>query len=125
MLFFLKKVCVCPVKLSIAFAFVLTSMGTYASEENSFLIVRKGNEKEIKVSFNGVNKATVSIYDVENNLIYSEITTAKEGVSRIYNLQEFPSGTYYFVVETSLKKVKHEIIISNQEISTVTTREIQ
>jgi hypothetical protein len=113
------------IKLSIVFAFVLTTMGTYASEENSFLSVRKGNEKEIKVSFNGVNKATVSIYDEENNLIYSEIATPKEGVSRIYNLKEFPVGTYYFVVETNLKKVKNEIIISSQEIATVTTREIQ
>lgn len=112
------------IKLSIAFAFVLTSMGTYASEENSFLSVRKGNEKEIKVSFNGVNKATVSIYDVENNLIYSEIATAKEGVSRVYNLQEFPAGKYYFVVETNLKKVKHEIIISCKEISNLTAKEI-
>ena len=113
------------IKLSIAFAFVLTTMSAYASEDNSFLSVRKGNEKEIKVSFNGVNKATVSIYDDENNLIYSEIATAKEGVSRIYNLQEFPAGTYYFVVETNLKKVKNEIVISSQEIATVTTREIQ
>ncbi|KAB1155699.1 secretion protein [Flavobacterium luteum] len=112
------------IKLSIVFAFVLTTIGTYASEENSFLSVRKGNEKEIKVSLNGINKAKVSIYDEEDNLIYSEIATGKEGVSKIYNLEEFPEGTYYFVVETCLKKVKHEIIINGQEISNVTAKEI-
>lgn len=112
------------IKLSIAFAFVLTAISTYASDDNSFFMIKKGNEKQVKFSLNGINKANVFIYDDEYSLIYSEIATGKEGVSRIYNLNEFPEGTYFFVAEANFKKVKYEIIINNGEICSVTNKEI-
>jgi hypothetical protein len=47
----------------------------------------------------------------------------ENGILRTYNLDEFPVGTYYLVVENDLKKVRHEIIIS-EEKSILTTKAV-
>ena len=112
------------IKLSLVLAVVMTTMSTYAIGGDFSLQIRKGKGNEVSFALNGINKANVSIYDEENNLIFTELATGKDGISKIYNLDEFPVGTYYLVVETNIKKVKHEIIIGNHEVSTLTTKEI-
>ncbi|MFV5702712.1 hypothetical protein ACM55F_12650 [Flavobacterium sp. XS2P12] len=47
--------------------------------------------------------------------MYTENATGEKGIVRRYNLDELPVGTYFLVVENNLKKVKHEIIISEEK----------
>jgi Fimbrillin-A associated anchor proteins Mfa1 and Mfa2 len=110
-------------KLSLLLVVAMTSMSTYAIDGNFLLNVKKGNGSEIRFSLNEIKKVTVSIYDDENNLIYTENAVGENGILRTYNLDEFPVGTYYLVVENNLKKVRHEIIIS-EEKAILTTKAV-
>lgn len=101
-------------KLSLLLVVAMTSMSTYAIDGDFLLNVRKTKGSEISFSVNGIKKANVSIYDDENNLIYTEKANGEKGISKTYDLKEFPVGTYSLVVENHLKKVKYEIIITNQ-----------
>jgi len=102
-------------KLSLLLVVAMTSVSTYAIDGDFLLNVKKGNGNEISFSLNGLQKVTVFIYDDENNLIYTEKASGEKGILKTYNLDEFPIGTYFLVVENNLKKVKHEIVISEQK----------
>ena len=110
-------------KLSLLLVVAMTSISTYAIDGDFLLNVKKGNGNEISFSLNGLQKVTVFIYDDENNLIYTEKAAGEKGILKTYNLDEFPIGTYYLVVENNLKKVKHEIVISEQK-TILTTKAI-
>ena len=110
-------------ELSLVVLATMTTMGSYAIDGDFLLNVKKGKGNEISFSLNEIKKVNVSIYDDENNLIYTEKATGEKGIVRRYNLDEFPIGTYYLVVENNLKKVRHEIIIS-EEKSILTTKAI-
>lgn len=101
-------------KLSLAVLAVMTAMNTYAIDGDFLLNVKAGTGKEISFSVNEIQKANVTIYDASHNLIYSETATGKGGIVKTYSLEEFPEGVYFLEVETNLKKVKHEIVISNE-----------
>lgn len=110
-------------KLSLLLVVAMTSVSTYAIDGDFLLNVKKGNGNEISFSLNGLQKVTVFIYDDENNLIYTEKAAGEKGILKTYNLDEFPIGTYYLIVENNLKKVKHEIVISEQK-TILTTKAI-
>jgi hypothetical protein len=104
-------------KLSLVILIAMTGINTYAADGDFLLNVKKGEGKEISFSVNEIQKANVTIYDESHNVIYSETVIGKGGITRAYSLEEFPEGTYFLEVETNLKKVIHEIVISD----TVTT----
>lgn len=104
-------------KLSLVVLVALTSINTYAINDDFLLNVRKGEGKEISFSVNQIQKANVTIYDQSYNVIYNETLTGKEGITRAYSLEEFPEGIYFLEVETNLKKVTHEIVVTNEASS--------
>ena len=110
-------------KFSLVVLVAMTTMNTYAIGGDFLLNVKKGTGKEISFSVNEIQKANVTIYDKSHNVIYSETATGKEGILRTYSLEEFPDGVYFLEVETNLKKVTHEIVISN-EVSTLSRKSI-
>jgi len=101
-------------KLSLAVLVGLTTITTYANNDDFYLNVKKGGKNEISFSVNEVNKAYITITDSQKNLIFSEKATGKGGLLKTYSLEEFPVGTYFLEVETNSKKVIHEIVISNE-----------
>ena len=101
-------------KFSLAVLMAMTTISTYAIDGDFLLNVKKGTGKEISFSVNEIQKAHVTIYDKDHNIIYSETATGKGGILRTYSLEEFPEGVYYLEVETNLKKVTHEIVVSNE-----------
>ena len=106
-------------KLSLVCAVLFTGMSTYAIDGNDNgaadfnLHVLKANGKLITFALNQVKKASISIYDKNNTLIYSENAFGKEGILRTFSLEEFPAGTYFLEVEDNVKKVRHEITITD------------
>ncbi|CAA9203564.1 secretion protein [Flavobacterium bizetiae] len=106
-------------KLSIVCAVLFTGMSTYAIDGNDNgaadfnLHVLKANGKLITFALNQVKKANISIYDKSNTLIYTESAFGKEGILRTFSLEELPTGTYFLEVEDSVKKVRHEITITD------------
>ena len=102
-------------KLSLVCAVLFTGMSTYAIDGNEAfnLHVLKNNGKVITFALNQVKKANLSIYDKEGTLIYSESASGKDGILRTFSLEEFPAGTYFLEVEDNVKKVRHEITITD------------
>lgn len=101
-------------KFSLAVLMAMTTISTYAIDGDFLLNVKKGTGKEISFSVNEIQKAHVTIYDKDHNVIYSETAIGKGGILRTYSLEEFPEGVYFLEVETSLKKVIHEIVVADE-----------
>jgi hypothetical protein len=110
-------------KLSLVVLVAMTTMSTYAIDGDFLLNVKKGTGKEISFSVNEIQRANVTIYDKFHNVIYSETATGKGGILKTYSLEEFPQGVYFLEVETNLKKVTHEIVITN-EVSTLSRKSV-
>jgi hypothetical protein len=112
-------------KLSVVCAVLFTGMSTYAIEggDNLNVHVLKGNGKIITFALNQVKKASVSIYDKNGTLLYSENASGKDGILRTFSLEEFPEGTYFLEVEDNAKKVRHEIIVTD-ETSTLSSKAV-
>ena len=106
-------------KLSLVCAVLFTGMSTYAIDGNEDfnLHVLKANGKLITFALNQVHKAHLSIYDASGTLLYSENASGKDGILRTFSLEEFPEGTFFLEVEDSVKKVRHEITITENASS--------
>ncbi|MWB95518.1 secretion protein [Flavobacterium sp. GA093] len=102
-------------KLSLVCAVLFTGLSAFAIDGNEdfALHVIKGNGKVITFALNNVKKASLSIYEKDGTLIYSENASGKEGILRTFSLEEFPAGTYILEVEDNVKTVKHEITITD------------
>jgi len=118
-------------KLSLVCAVLLTGMSTYAIDGNDNgnvnsdfnLHVLKANGKVITFALNQVQKASLSIYEKNGSLIYSENASGKDGILRTFSLEEFPAGIYFLEVQDGLKKVRHEITITD-DASVLSTKAI-
>ena len=102
-------------KLSLVCALLFAGSSAFAIDGNDNLNVHvlKGNGKLITFALNQVTKANLAIYDKNGELIYSESASGKDGILRTFSLEEFPEGTYYLEVEDNVKKVRHEITITD------------
>src|SRR4051794_21417554 len=105
------------IKLSLVCAVLFSGMSTYAIDGNEdfALHVLKGKNKDKEVTFalNNVKKAYLTIYSTDGTVIYSENASGKEGILRTFSFEEFPTGNYILEVEDSIKKVRHEITITD------------
>jgi hypothetical protein len=112
-------------KLSLVCAVLFTGMSTYAIDGNGdfALHVIKGNGRTVTFALNNVKKASLSIYDKQGVLIYSEYATGKDGILRTFNFEELPEGSYVLEIEDNVKTIKHEIIIIDNT-STLSTKAI-
>lgn len=104
------------IKYSLVALALMIGLNTYAIEGDFLLNVKKANGKEIGFTVNGIQKATVTIYDSSHNVIYNETLVGKDGLVRTYKLEDFPEGFYYLEVETKLKKVTHKIAVGSDAL---------
>jgi hypothetical protein len=113
-------------KLSLVCAVLFSGMSTYAIDGNEDfnLHVLKTNGKLITFALNKVQKANLAIYDKDGTLIYSESASGKEGILRTFSLEEFPAGTYFLEAEDNVKKVRHEITITDNNTTTLSTKAV-
>ncbi len=101
-------------KFSLAILVAMTTMGAHAINGDFLVNVKNGTAKEISFSINEIQKANITIYDKDHNVIYSETAIGKGGIVKTFSLEEFPDGVYFLEVETNLKKVTHEILVSSE-----------
>jgi hypothetical protein len=100
----------------------LTTIGSYGIDKtgNYILYIKTGNGKTAAFTLNADQKATFSIYDQNNKLLYSgESGNSELEVSKTLSLEAYPAGTYFLEVQENNKVVKHQIVVSSKKIKTV------
>ncbi|MCD0466292.1 secretion protein [Flavobacterium sp. ENC] len=109
-------------KLGLVVAVFLTTVFTYAIDGKGdyILYIKTGNGKVISFTLNSVEKSSFSIFDANNNLLYTGNSVADElEISKTLSLEAYPAGTYTLEVNENGKIVKHAITVSAKKSKTV------
>ncbi|WP_456314312.1 hypothetical protein [Pseudomonas shirazensis] len=109
-------------KMGLVVAVFLTTIFTYAinGKGDYILYIKTGNGKVISFTLNAVEKSNFSIFDGNNNLMYTGISGA-DGleISKTLSLEAYPDGTYFLELNENGKVVKHKITVSTKKVKTV------
>lgn len=108
-------------KLSLVLTVLLTTLTVHANDHDFLLYVKNKNGKQITFSINGIQQASIAIYDLEGTKIYSENANGNKGIIKTYDLIEFPEGSYILKVENEFKKATYEIVIT-EETATLSSK---
>ncbi|TDW52484.1 hypothetical protein EV144_1011174 [Flavobacterium sp. 270] len=108
-------------KLGLVAAVFLTTILTYAMDGKGdyILNIKTGNGKVMTFTLNNIEKSIFSIYDENNNLLYTGDASNKLEISKTISLEGFPAGTYTLEVKENDKVVKHEINVAAKKVKTV------
>jgi hypothetical protein len=109
-------------KLALVVAVSFTTFLTYAMDGKGDYILNivTGNGKVVSFTLNTIEKSSFSIYDENNNLLYTgESGTDKLEVSKTISLEGYPAGTYVLELKGNGKVAKHEIKVAAKKVKTV------
>ncbi|RZJ46294.1 MAG: secretion protein [Flavobacterium sp.] len=108
-------------KLGLVVAVFLTTVFTYAIDGKGdyILYIKTGNGKMISFTLNTVETSKFSIFDLNNNLLYTGNAASKLEISKTLSLEAYPAGTYTLEVNENGKVVKHEINVAAKKSKTV------
>jgi hypothetical protein len=105
------------VKFGLALAVFLTAFGVRANDTDFSVSVRSGLGKLINFSINNT-KAHVAITGKDGEVLFEENIKAKDGkISRTYDLNAFPAGSYFLEAENGAKVSRYEITIDAKTAS--------
>ena len=108
--------------MGLVVAIFLTTIFTYAIEGKGdyILNIKTGNGKVVSFTLNTVETSIFSIYDENNNLVYTGNSAAdKLEISKTISLEGFPAGTYVLELKENSKVDKHQIKITTKKTKTV------
>ncbi len=98
-------------KFSLVLAIALTAINAHATGVDFLLKVKNEQGKKITFAINEGSKVTLTIYDANDKLINTEELNSKGLISRTYDLNALPEGTYFLETESELKVAKYEISV--------------
>lgn len=98
-------------KFSLVLVVALTAINVHAADVDFSLNVKKEQGKMVTFALNEVNKIDLSIYDANDKLINSESVNSKGIISRTYDLNALPEGTYFLEAESEFKVARYEISV--------------
>ena len=108
--------------MGLVVAVFLTTIFTYAMDGKGdyILNIKTGNGKVVSFTIDTVEKSIFTIYDENNNLVYTGEAAANQlEISKTISLEGLPAGTYFLEVKENGKVAKHEITVSAKKIKTV------
>jgi len=108
--------------MGLVVAVFLTTIFTYAIDGKGdyILYIKTGNGKVVSFTLNTVEKANFSIFDENNNLLYTGESAADSlEISKTLSLEAYPAGTYFLSLNENGKVVKHKITVSAKKVKTV------
>jgi len=108
--------------MGLVVAVFLTTIFTYAIDGKGdyILNIKTGNGKVVSFTLNTIQKSVFTIYNENNNLVYTgESATNELEISKTISLEGLPAGTYILEVKESGKVAKHEITVSTKKAKTV------
>ena len=90
-------------------AIVLTAVQAHAGNVDFSLNLIKEEGKTVSFSLKEIKKIDLSIYDINDSLIYQEKVTSEENINRTYDLTALPDGIYFLKAEDDRKISKYKI----------------
>lgn len=94
---------------------VLTAGQAHAKNADFSLDLIKEEGKTVSFSLKEIKKVALSIYDINDALIYQEKVTSEENINRTYDLKALPNGIYFLKAESDLKISKYKIEVSGNK----------
>ena len=96
-------------------AVVLTAVQAHAGNADFSLDLIKEEGKTVSFSLKEIKKIDLSIYDINDGLIYQEKVTSEDNINRTYDLTALPDGIYFLKAESDLKISKYKIeVVGNK-----------
>jgi hypothetical protein len=96
-------------------AVVLTAVQGHAGNADFSLDLIKEEGKTVSFSLKEIKKIDLSIYDINDGLIYQEKVTSEDNINRTYDLTALPDGIYFLKAESDLKISKYKIeVVGNK-----------
>lgn len=98
-------------KFSLVLLVAFTSMGMHAGSLDFTLNVKKEDGKKVTFALNTMDNVTLSIYDADERLIYSEKVASSKNSTKTYDLRAFSDGKYFLEAESDKKIARYEIAV--------------
>ena len=96
-------------------AVVLTAVQAHAENADFSLDLIKEEGKTVRFSLKETKEIDLSIYDINDGLIYQEKVTSEDNINRTYDLTALPDGIYFLKAESDLKISKYKIeVVGNK-----------
>jgi hypothetical protein len=95
----------------------LATMNGHASNVDFTLDVKNEQGKKVTFALSTINIMSLSIYDADDKLIHSEKVDFKKDISRTYDLNALPEGTYFLEVESDVTISRYEILVAGATAS--------
>ena len=107
-------------------AVVLTAVQAHAGNADFSLDLIKEEGKTVSFSLKEIKKIDLSIYDINEALIYQEKVVSEDHINRTYDLTALPDGIYFLKAESALKisKYKIEVVGNKAKLSTNAISEV-
>ncbi|TKB96552.1 hypothetical protein [Pedobacter cryotolerans] len=98
-------------KNSLILALVLISSIAFADDANISVKVKAENEKSIIFSLDQAEKINLSIYSLNDGIIYEQNIKTDKATTKTYNLEAFPDGNYIIKLENEEKLIEYQVNI--------------
>ena len=96
-------------------AVILTAVQAHAGNADFSLDLIKEEGKTVSFSLKEITKIDLSIYDINDGLIYQEKVISEDNINRTYDLTALPDGIYFLKAESDLKISKYKIeVVGNK-----------
>lgn len=98
-------------KNSLILALLLISSIAFADDANISIKVKSDNEKALIFSLDEAQKINLSIYSLNDGIIYEQNIKTDKATTKTYNLEAFPDGNYIIKLENEEKLIEYEVNI--------------
>jgi len=102
-------------KISLIAATMFTASATYANDGVYTLNVKSDDAKTIRFSIDEASDVTLSIRELNNQLLFEEAIHSSGAASKSYDLSALPNGEYLLNVESDTKLTTYTIVIANNK----------
>ncbi|TCC86473.1 hypothetical protein EZ428_23695 [Pedobacter frigiditerrae] len=100
-------------KIGLLAGILLTSSAVFANEDNFSLKANAKTEKSIVFLISEAQDINITIYGTNDELLYDQKIHASKPSTKIYNLEEFPDGSYTVKLENETKLIEYKVTIEN------------
>lgn len=99
-------------KHGLVLAILFVSSVAFADEANISMKAKENTQKSIVFYLDQAQKVNLSIYSLNDGLIYEQNIVSDKPLTKVYNLEAFPDGSYIVKLENAAKLIEYQVNIS-------------